>query len=294
MPSSGASHADPPRRSPFVVDTATGDRRADLILFQSDTLKVIDRLQTGPKNDWGVTRGGGTPSILFLRAGLFECRTSRENVLTDTTYVKCYDGAHEYHLRRLLDEGEAYTLICPGQALMEEAFSGAGYQVACPGDMHLRHLNLHRDLLSGELDSLDAQEAVLCLLADVAKAFGARRGIAPANSRLRARLQEAQAYVAADPARDHRLQDVASIAGVSEFHFARLFRAETGQSLRSYRKRLRLRLALKLISEGEGNLSRVALDSGFSTHSHMSAAFQAEMGRTPSAARALIAPLRAA
>jgi AraC-like DNA-binding protein len=85
---------------------------------------------------------------------------------------------------------------------------------------------------------------------------------------------------------------VARIAGCSEFHFARLFRAETGQSLRGYRKRLRLRLALKLISEGQDNLTLVALDSGFSTHSHLTSAFREAMGRTPSAARALISLTR--
>jgi AraC-like DNA-binding protein len=293
MYSPGARYGATPRhRASVVVDPATGDQASEVILFASDTLSIADRIQTGPKRGWGPPRGGGAPSILFLRAGLFECRTTRESLVTDTTYVKCYDAKHEYHLRRLEDGGEAYTLFRPGRELMEEAFGDAGYQAACANDIHFRHLAFYRALLDSSLDTLAANEAAMGLLAQAAKAFGTCRGMTPPGPAVRRRLQAAQAYVAADPAQDHRLSEVARIAGCSEFHFARLFRAETGQSLRSYRKRLRLRLALRLISEGQDDLTSVALDAGFSTHSHMTASFQAEMGRTPSAARERIAPDR--
>lgn len=277
--------------SPTVaVDPATGDRRTDVVLFASDSLRIVDRVQVGSKTGWGPTRGGGEPAIVFLRSGLFECRTPVDNVLTESTHVKFYDAAHEYSFRRLQDGGEYYTLFCPGEAFMDEAFSGAGFQVACAGDIHYRHLKLYRALRCGAPDELEVTEAAAELLTDVARAFGAcREEINPPSPAVRRRLQAAQAYVAADPARDHRLSDVARIAGCSEFHFARLFRAETGQSLRAYRKRLRLRLALKLISGGHDDLSAVALEAGFNTHSHMTASFQEAMGRTPSAARERIA-----
>lgn len=276
--------------SPAVaVDQATGDRRTDVVLFVSDSLRIVDRVQVGSKTGWGPTRGGGEPAIVFLRSGLFECRTPVDNVLTESTHVKFYDAAHEYRFRRLQDGGEYYTLFYPGEAFMDEAFSGAGFQVACAGDIHYRHLKLYRALRCGTPDELEVNEAAVELLSDVARTFGANREITPPGPIVRRRLQAAQAYVAADPAADHRLSDVARIAGCSEFHFARLFRAETGQSLRAYRKQLRLRLALKLISGGLEDLSAVALEAGFNTHSHMTASFQQAMGRTPSATRARIA-----
>jgi AraC-like DNA-binding protein len=274
------------------VDPATGDRRREAVIFASDGLTIVDRVQIGARTGWSPTRGGGEPSVVFLRAGLFECRTLNDFVLTESSHVKVYNAAHEYNFRRVQDGGEHFTLFYPGRAFMEEAFADAGFQASCESDIHYRHLKLYRMLRRQAADALDVGEAAFELMGRVAGTFGSSRPVRPAGPAVRRRLRDAQAYVAADPARDHRLSEVARIAGCSEFHFARLFRAETGQSLRSYRRRLRLRLALRLISEGQDDLTRVALDSGFNSHSHMTATFQQSMGRTPSAARSQISIAR--
>jgi AraC-like DNA-binding protein len=278
-----------PQAAKVQVDPLTGDVTTTTVLFQGRRLAVADRVQTGPKSGWGPTRGGGAPAIVFLRSGVFECKTPTDHVFTDATYVKCYDAAHEYRRQRLADGGEAYTLIHPDAALMQEAFGGAYYQAPCPSGIHYRHLKLYKALRCDRLDGLEVEEMALNLLAEVSEAFGTIRGATPAGPAVRRRLQAAQAYIAADPSADHRLSDVAAIAGCSEFHFARLFRQETGQTLRGYRRRLRTRMALKLISEGQGDLTSIALDCGFNTHSHMTATFRTELGRTPSAAREKIA-----
>jgi AraC-like DNA-binding protein len=279
-----------PGRTVVSVDPVTGDKRTETVVFASDGLTIVDRVQVGPKTGWGPTRGGGEPSVVFLRAGLFECRTLSDYVLTESSHVKVYDAAHEYNFRRVQDGGEHFTLIYPGKAFMDEAFAGAGFQAACAGEVHYRHLKLYRALRGDGVDSLGVCEASLELMGRVARSFGSRRDrVLPPGPAVRRRLREAQAFVAADPARDHRLSEVARIAGCSEFHFARLFRTETGESLRGYRKRLRVRLALRLIGEGLEDLTQVALEAGFSSHSHMAAAFRQGTGRTPSAARAHIA-----
>jgi AraC-like DNA-binding protein len=276
-------------RGSTIVDPATGERTTETILFEGDRLSIVDRVQTGRKSGWGPTCGGGTPAIVFLRWGVFECKTPVDYVFTDPTHVKHYDAAHEYRRQRLADGGEGYTLICPDAALMAEAFGDAGYQASCPSEIHYRHLKLYKALHCDAHDRLEVEELALDLLAEVSAAFGSSHGVTAPSFAMRRRLQAAQAYIAADPAADHRLSDVAAIAGCSEFHFARLFRQETGQSLRAYRRKLRTRLALRLISDGQSDLTSVALDCGFSHHSHMTATFQTELGRTPSAAREKIA-----
>jgi hypothetical protein len=62
---------------------------------------------------------------------------------------------------------------------------------------------------------------------------------------------------------------------------------ETGVTLHGYVAGLRLRAALEELAKGCPDLGLLALELGFSSHSHFSAAFRQEFGRPPSAARRL-------
>jgi AraC-like DNA-binding protein len=80
------------------------------------------------------------------------------------------------------------------------------------------------------------------------------------------------------------LASIAAEAGVSPFHLARRFRARTGRTLHGYRDQIRLRSALRLLGE-PAELSRLALDLGYSSHSHFTTAFVRRFGISPSALR---------
>jgi AraC-like DNA-binding protein len=61
----------------------------------------------------------------------------------------------------------------------------------------------------------------------------------------------------------------------------------TGVHMHQYLNRLRLRAALEQVAEPRLALAAIALDHGFSSQSHFSAAFRKEFRITPSEARAL-------
>lgn len=84
--------------------------------------------------------------------------------------------------------------------------------------------------------------------------------------------------------RPWRLEDLAALAGVSVYHLCRTFHARTGLTVHRYRNRLRLRAALARLA-GSVDLTELALDLGFSSHSHFTAAFRAEFGIPPSRVR---------
>ena len=81
------------------------------------------------------------------------------------------------------------------------------------------------------------------------------------------------------------LDDVAEATAYSKYHLARLFKRETGLPIHRYLNRLRLRAALERLMEPAEDLSRLALEVGFSSHSHFTQAFRVEFGRTPSELR---------
>ena len=85
------------------------------------------------------------------------------------------------------------------------------------------------------------------------------------------------------------LAEIAAAIGTSPFHLCRSFRRATGTTLHEYRNQLRLRSALDRL-EAADDLSQLALELGYSSHSHFTAAFRRSFGFTPSMARTVIAP----
>ena len=94
-----------------------------------------------------------------------------------------------------------------------------------------------------------------------------------------------------DHVRDHLAEDLslerlARIAAFSPFHFHRVFRAITGETLSAFVQRLRLeRAAVALIHRDESVLA-VALDHGFSSAATFARAFKARFGMSATRWRA--------
>ena len=82
-----------------------------------------------------------------------------------------------------------------------------------------------------------------------------------------------------------RLADLAKEAGLSVYHLCRTFRRLTGTSIHRYQNSLRLHSALEPLCESERPLIDIALDAGFSSHSHFTSAFHAGFGQAPSQVR---------
>jgi AraC-like DNA-binding protein len=83
-----------------------------------------------------------------------------------------------------------------------------------------------------------------------------------------------------------RLAELAAAVDVSVFRLCREFRAETGFPMHRYLTCLRLGRGAELIATGAaGDLSALAHDLGFSSHSHFTSAFRAAYGASPSLLR---------
>ena len=80
------------------------------------------------------------------------------------------------------------------------------------------------------------------------------------------------------------LDSLADVAGASRFHFARLFKAQTGETLNGFVRRARLERAVVLMrAKPERPLLDVALESGFASASDFSRVFRQHHGIAPSA-----------
>ena len=79
-----------------------------------------------------------------------------------------------------------------------------------------------------------------------------------------------------------RLDRLASQAGLSKFHFLRLFKNATGESPSRYHTNLRMDAARRLLRETKKTVVEVALDVGYPNPSHFARLFRRQTGLSPS------------
>ncbi|SHJ39887.1 Helix-turn-helix domain-containing protein [Roseomonas rosea] len=100
-----------------------------------------------------------------------------------------------------------------------------------------------------------------------------------------ARLRRVKALVRDRLGEDLTVGRMAAEAGYSEFHFARLFRAATGQTPHRFLLEARIARARRLLAKEGQTILAVALECGFKNASHFSRVFRAQVGATPHAYR---------
>ncbi len=81
------------------------------------------------------------------------------------------------------------------------------------------------------------------------------------------------------------LADLAKVAELSPYHFARSFAKSAGRPPLSHMRRLRIERAQSLLERSRSPLSVIARSCGFLSVSAFSAAFQAIVGQSPGAWR---------
>jgi len=115
-----------------------------------------------------------------------------------------------------------------------------------------------------------------------ARSLVAKGGLSPA---VRRRIED---YVEAHLARPLTLTELAGVVGLSEFHFARMFKQSTGESPHAFVLRQRIERAKGLLAKHRMPLSRIASACGFSSQSHFSARFREITSVTPKRYRAVL------
>ncbi len=151
---------------------------------------------------------------------------------------------------------------------------------------YLRLRRLLSSVGSGSVEAIEFEEDALSLDASAVGAAlrGASERARPPRERTRRRdaAAAARGLLASRFREAVRLEEVARAVGLSTFHLCRTFKEETGTSVHRYLHRLRLRWALECLGDRRGDLTALALELGYSSHSHFSAAFRREFGVAPS------------
>src|SRR5919112_1181283 len=96
------------------------------------------------------------------------------------------------------------------------------------------------------------------------------------------KLKQVTDWMSEHIAEEFSLDRLAEQAGLSRFHFQRLFKAATGVSPSRYHINLRMEEARRLLRETKMNVVDVALEVGYTNPSHFAQLFRRETGLSPS------------
>jgi AraC-like DNA-binding protein len=133
-------------------------------------------------------------------------------------------------------------------------------------------------------------EAGLCFVERVIRTTtGAASEVLDTRPVLRRRVVEAALWIDENSGQPIDLEAAASQAGLSAFHFLRLFSRVLGVTPHQYLVRCRLRHAARLLGEGAPSVTRVAFDVGFGDVSNFIRTFRRAAQVSPRRFRALAA-----
>lgn len=104
------------------------------------------------------------------------------------------------------------------------------------------------------------------------------------------RILKAQLFIEENLDEDLKLEAVAQVAGISPFHFHRIFKGISGETLAAYVRRVRLEQAAILLKHTERSVTDIAFGAGYQTHESFTRAFQRRFGISPSQMREGVIP----
>jgi AraC family transcriptional regulator len=89
-------------------------------------------------------------------------------------------------------------------------------------------------------------------------------------------------YIEANLSEALGLGELAAITGLSEFHFAHLFKRSSGLSPHQYVLKQRIEAACRLLRDTDKSLAQISYELGFSSQAHFSSRFKQRLSLSPS------------
>ena len=240
--------------------------------------------------------------VVFPRTAVWIRHEGRRAFLADPSIATIYNVAQRYERFPESPDGDRCDWFGVSDDLAREIVSDFDQSAASsdrpfrfewaasPAPLYLRQRALVRRAAAGDVDRLEAEEAVIAIVTSViGSSYRRARRLTRTTTAARHQVlvEAARAELLRSVRSNYSVSDVARAIGSSPYHLCRVFSACTGHTLNHYRTELRLRLALEQLEDpvAGNNLSAIAHDLGFSSHSHFVRVMRRYADVTPSVAR---------
>lgn len=273
----------------YVTAQKMGGFNAERLL-KTDSTEVWDTWCDGNGEHQHENRWNESSHLVFPYRGLFVRNCDDELCVAEAGQVLLTSAGKNYRVTHPVRGGDSSLLVWVEESMLRELAPAA---LLHHGDrLTFRPERLRIDARAQALVAMlrhslrekiaDVLEAESLTLTLAQRALGPRTSRAASASRGQQKLADRTKLVlAADLSRRWTLSEIATNVGVSPVYLTQVFQQVEGLPLYRYQLRLRLSRALDLLAEYD-DLSTLALELGFSSHSHFSSTFQQTYGRSPS------------
>jgi AraC-like DNA-binding protein len=230
-------------------------------------------------------------SVNFLERGSYTLRVGRRRwhmspgVVFITTPGMIFRCGHEEAFPQDVAFSVSYKQDFAAELFPADKFEAWPLPPASPLNNRLAYLYLRLSRVAAEGGDVMAAETLggeLC----AAVTDGARRGSHKLYQRRQLawyaeRVEAARALLEAESTASHTLASLARSAGMSPFHFARVFRELTGTPPHRYLLKVRLARASERL-RGGASVTETCFATGFANLSHFTRLFRRTFGVSPS------------
>jgi AraC family transcriptional regulator len=220
--------------------------------------------------------------IAVMLGGAFHARSSQGAAVVGAGALVLGNAGASYEFRHLDDGGDRSLVFDYDAGLLEELGPSGFRRVAVPPSSASAPVIAlaRRALCSG--DPEDLRDAALAV---ASVAIASQHGERATSSAQERQISHVLRYIEAHYADDCSLETLAASARLSIFHFARAFRAITGNTPRQVVIATRLRAAAALLHTTHTPIIDIALEVGFGDLSHFTTSFARAFGVSPGAYR---------
>lgn len=264
------------------------------VWLASASLKVSEWSCPGATRPLSDEETPGAFEIAIARAGTYARLVGGRRVVVDPARMVCSEPDISYRLQQTPGAPARETVIaieesCFRSLLAERDACAADRQrVGFPAEAPpldsraaVAHVRLLRAYRQGA-DAIALHESALALARHALAPHERGRAVLRVSPRAREAVEETRMTLVRRFAEPLTLEHLADRVQLTPWHLSRVFRDVVGESLHRYLVRIRLLAALERIGSGEPNLTRVALEAGFSSHSHFTSSFRRAYGASPS------------
>jgi AraC-like DNA-binding protein len=272
-----------PTRSKFEVD----------YLLDTNTAALRNIRCSGACRHRSAEECASTTHLVFPYRGVYMRHAGSDQAVADANHVLFFNAGQGYQVSHPIAGGDASLSLALSEPVLRELaprsllIDGGNlgfrrqHQRIDPRAQALVAL-LRHGLNTGSVEPLEAEGLLLTL---VCRSLGPRTSHEPGATRARRQLADrVKVLLASDLSRRWTLAEIAAEIRGSPVYLTQVFRQTEGIPLYRYHLRLRLARALDLIPRYD-DLSALAAELGFSSHSHFTAAFRQTYGRSPTAFR---------